>query len=45
MTSTYPDKYDGDIDFERLSTQDEDFARLYQEANGKLDFQDPTTML
>jgi len=44
MTSTFPGKYEDEIDFEALALQDADFAELYKAAGGKLDFQDPATL-
>lgn len=36
--------YDQDVDFEALATEDADFAKIYNTANGKVDFQDPKSL-
>lgn len=47
-TSTPPinkmPNYDEDVDFEALAMEDADFAKIYNTANGKVDFQDPKSL-
>ena len=46
MTSTTPKapNYDEEVDFQALAMIDSDFAKIYDDANGHVDFHDPKAL-